>query len=241
VGDHRHRQRGRARDVRRRWREDLAAAGDDRLGVLLIDAGDVETFERCIAVGGVALFPADTVYGLATEPDSREGVERLYRLKGRRPDRPAAVMFFALDLALAALPELPLATRGAVERLLPGGLTLLLPNPARRYPLACGPEPERIGLRVPELAGALAPLGRVRWPVLQSSANRSGSPDIRRVADADEVIRSGVDLVLDGGELPGTPSTVVDLTRYHEDGGYAVVREGAVSAFELAERLSSDA
>ena len=68
---------------------------------------DVETFERCIAVGGVALFPADTVYGLATEPDSREGIARLYRLKGRRPDRPAAVMFFDRDLALEALPELP--------------------------------------------------------------------------------------------------------------------------------------
>jgi L-threonylcarbamoyladenylate synthase len=205
----------------------------------MIDARDVETFERCISVGGVALFPADTVYGLATEPDSREGVERLYRLKGRPPDRPAAVMFFALDLALAALPELPRETRGAVERLLPGGLTLLLPNPARRFPLACGPEPERVGLRVPALAGVLAPLEAVSWPVLQSSANRSGGTDIRRVDDAEESIRAGVDLVLDGGELPGTPSTVVDLTRYHEDGGYVVVREGAVPAVELAERLSS--
>jgi L-threonylcarbamoyladenylate synthase len=118
----------------------------------VIAAGDVETFERCISVGGVALFPADTVYGLATEPDSREGVERLYRLKGRRPDRPAAVMFFQLDLALAALPELPAETRDALARLLPGGLTLLLPNPTRRYPLACGPEPERLGLRVPALS-----------------------------------------------------------------------------------------
>src|SRR5215208_2866427 len=112
---------------------------------------DVDTFERCIAVGGVALFPADTVYGLATEPDSREGVERLYRLKRRTPDRPAAVMFFRLELALAALPELGGRTRGAVERLLPGALTLLLPNPAVRYPLACGPDRQVLGLRVPRL------------------------------------------------------------------------------------------
>ena len=81
---------------------------------------DVETFERCISVGGVAIFPADTVYGLATEPDSREGVERLYRLKGRVPDKPSAVMFFQLDSALAALPELGERTRDALERLLPG-------------------------------------------------------------------------------------------------------------------------
>src|SRR6185369_3813059 len=116
---------------------------------------DVETFERCISVAGVAVFPADTVYGLSTEPDSREGVDRLYRLKGRPPERPAAVMFFQLDSALAALPELGERTRGAVEALLPGALTPALPNPARRSPLACGPSPERLGLRVPRLAGEI--------------------------------------------------------------------------------------
>jgi L-threonylcarbamoyladenylate synthase len=189
---------------------------------------EVATFERCISVGGVALFPADTVYGLATEPDSREGVERLYRLKGRAPDAPAAVMFFDTGLALAALPELGPRSREAVERLLPGAVTLLLPNPAQRYPLACGPEPSRLGLRVPRLEGALAPLASVRWPVLQSSANRTGGPDARRLADVDEELRAGVDLVLDGGELPGTPSTVLDLTRYEHDGSWEVVREGAM-------------
>jgi L-threonylcarbamoyladenylate synthase len=193
-----------------------------------VKAEDVETFQRCISVGGVALFPADTVYAVGTEPDSREGVERLYRLKGRRPDKPAAVMFFQLGAALAALPELGERTRAALERLLPGALTLVLPNPARRYPLACGPEPERIGLRVPLLEGELEPLSAVGWPVLQSSANRSGEPDARRVEDVDESVRAGVDLILDGGELPGTPSTVVDLTAYEEDGGWSLIREGAV-------------
>ena len=189
---------------------------------------DVETFQRCISVGGVAIFPADTVYGLATEPDSREGVERLYRLKGRRPDKPAAVMFFQLDAALAALPELGERTRAALERLLPGALTVVLPNPAQRYPLACGPQPERLGLRVPSLDGELAPLAAMAWPVLQSSANRSGGPDARRVDDIDGRVREGVDLVLDAGELPGTPSTVVDLGEYEESGDWAVIREGAV-------------
>jgi L-threonylcarbamoyladenylate synthase len=199
---------------------------------------DVETFARCIAVGGVALFPADTVYGLAAEPESREGVERLYRLKGRAPDKPAAVMFFQLGAALAALPELGERTRAAVERLLPGGLTLLLPNPARRFPLACGPEPEVLGVRVPLLDGGLAPLAAMGWPVLQSSANRSGGRDARRVEDVDQEVRTGVDLVLDGGELPGTPSTVVDLSAYEDTGDWSVLREGAVAAAEIAGRLA---
>jgi L-threonylcarbamoyladenylate synthase len=189
---------------------------------------EVETFERCISVGGVALFPADTVYALGTEPDSREGVDRLYRLKGRVPDKPAAVMFFHLELALTALPELGPRTREAVERLLPAALTLLLPNPARRFPLACGQDPERLGVRVPLLEGELASLSAVSWPVLQSSANRSGGPDAARVADVDEELRSGVDLILDGGELPGTASTVVDLTSYEQDGSWEVAREGPV-------------
>jgi L-threonylcarbamoyladenylate synthase len=189
---------------------------------------DVAAFESCISTGGVALFPADTVYALGTGPDSREGVERLYRLKGRVPDKPSAVMFFQLEAAIAALPELGRRTRTAVERLLPGGLTLLLPNPARRYPLACGPSPERLGIRVPALGGRLAPLAEVSRPVLQSSANLSGTQDSRRIEDVDASLRAGVDLVLDAGDLPGTPSTVLDLTRYEDDGSWEVRREGAV-------------
>jgi L-threonylcarbamoyladenylate synthase len=202
-----------------------------------VNAHDVDTFERCIAVGGVALFPADTVYGLASEPESREGVERLYRLKGRRPDRPAAVMFFRKELALEALPELPERTRAAMERLLPGGVTLLLPNTAHRYPLACGPNEDVLGVRVPRLLGALAPLTEVRRPVLQSSANRSGGAEARAVDEVDEPIRAGVDLILDGGELPGTPSTVVDLTTYHVDGQFEIRRTGAVSARDIRNAL----
>jgi L-threonylcarbamoyladenylate synthase len=198
---------------------------------------DVATFERCIAVGGVALFPADTVYGLATDPSSRDGVERLYRIKRRFPDRPAAVMFFDLGLAFDALPELGDRTRTALERLLPGAVTFVLPNPARRYPLACGPTPERLGVRVPGLSGPLEPLRAARWPVLQSSANPSGGADPRRLADVDAPIRAGVDMQLDGGELPGTPSTVVDLGTYEETGDYRVLRDGAVAATELAAAL----
>jgi L-threonylcarbamoyladenylate synthase len=195
---------------------------------------EVETFERCIAVGGVALFPADTVYGLATEPESREGVERLYRLKGRRPDRPAAVMFFRLEPALEALPELPSETRAAIERLLPGGVTLLLPNPRRRFPLACGPNPNVLGIRVPAVERPLAEMTRA---VLQSSANKSGQAEARRLEDVDERIRAGVDLILDGGELPGTPSSVVDLTSYHEEGRFEIRRRGAISDEDIRNAL----
>jgi L-threonylcarbamoyladenylate synthase len=204
-----------------------------------LTARDAETFGRCMSVGGVALFPADTVYGLACEPDDREAVARLYALKGRRPDKPAAVMFFALDLALAALPELGPRTLAALRALLPGAVTLLLPNPAHRFPLACGPDPGSLGLRVPAWPPALAALQSVSWPVLQSSANAAGGADARRLDEVPEPLRRGVDLVLDGGELPGTPSTVVDLRRFERDGHWGIVRGGAVPAAAVAAALRS--
>ena len=198
---------------------------------------DADAFARCLRGTGVAVFPTDTVYGLGCEPYAGEAVERLYRLKGRAPDKPAAVMFFDLAAALAALTELGPRTRSALERLLPGALTLLLPNPAGHFPLACGADPGTLGLRVPRLAGDLAPLALSPRPVLQSSANLAGGRDPRRVADVPAPIRRGADLVLDGGELPGAPSTVVDLRRYEERGVWTLAREGAVSAPELGRLL----
>jgi L-threonylcarbamoyladenylate synthase len=189
--------------------------------------------ERCITGGGVALFPADTVYGLACDPESKTAVERIYEIKGRPAERPAAVMFFRLEDALAALPSLGERTRAAFERLLPGPFTLIVPNPGRRFPLACGPVPDKLGVRVPDV-----PLLRdVRVPVLQSSANPSGGADARRLFDVDPGIRAQVDLEVDGGELPGTPSTVIDLGEYESGGDPAVLREGAVAAAEVARLL----
>jgi len=198
---------------------------------------DLEAFRACIAGGGLALFPSDTVYGLATHPESEDGMRRLYELKGRPPARPCAVMFFDLDQALDVLAELGPRTRAAFERLLPGPVTLVLPNPRRRYPLACAPRPERLGIRVPELTGLLEPLGATGRPVLQSSANRSGGDDARRLGDVDPGVRAGVDVELDAGELPGEASTVVDLASYEEDGGFEVLREGALPAARIAAEL----
>src|SRR5436309_264912 len=112
-----------------------------------------------MAVGGVAVFPSDTVYGLACDPGNRVAVQRLYQLKRRPLAKPSAVMFFDLEVALDALPELGERTREAIAGLMPGGVTLLLPNPARRYPLACGDDPDTLGIRVP----AVKRLAEVSW------------------------------------------------------------------------------
>lgn len=189
--------------------------------------GPGEELERCVASGGVAVFPTDTVYGLCCDPESEAAVARLYALKGRAPGKPAAIMFFAVSLALAALPELEPRTRAAVETMLPGPFTLLLPNPGGRYPLAGG---DALGLRVPVSALALD------RPVLQSSANHAGGADARCLDDVPAAIRQGADLVLDGGELPGVPSTVLDLRDYERSGSRRVVRGGTLETPARARR-----
>lgn len=182
-----------------------------------------------MAAGGVAVFPADTVYGLACDPLNRLAVERLYLLKRRPRDKAAAVMFFSLEAAFEALPELPERTRATLSRLLPGGVTALVPNPERRFPLACGADAATLGLRVP----AMDRFSSARQPLLQSSANRAGGVDPRRLEEVPELLRAAADLVLDGGELPGTPSTVLDLRAFEKDGSWSIVREGAVSSSEV--------
>ncbi len=189
-----------------------------------------ETFERCMSVGGIAVFPADTVYGLACDAgNTGDVIRRLYALKRRPLNKPSAVMFFDLETALAALPELGERTRAALAQLLPGKVTVLVPNPGRRFPLACGDDPATLGLRVvsvPALAG-------VRWPVLQSSANLAGGAEARTLNEVPEQLRAEADMVIDGGELPGTPSTVLDLRRYEHDRSWSIVRPGAVSEREV--------
>ncbi len=112
--------------------------------------------------------------------------------------------------------------------LLPGPVTLLLANRRRRFPLACGPDPGTVGLRVPLLGGSLAALAAVRGPVLQSSANLSGGRDARRLAEVPRSVLAGAEVALDGGELPGVASTVVDLRDYEQSGRFSVVRPGAL-------------
>jgi tRNA threonylcarbamoyl adenosine modification protein (Sua5/YciO/YrdC/YwlC family) len=194
-----------------------------------------EAFARCIGAGGLVLFPADTVYGLACDPDDRFAVERLYLLKRRSLDKPSAVMFFNVEDAFAAIPELGERTRAAMTRVMPGPVSVLVPNPSGRFPLACGGDRSTLGIRVP----VVPRLSSVRRPVLQSSANRAGGPDPRRLDEVPALLRAAVELVIDGGELPGTPSTVIDLRRYEEEGEWSVVRAGAVGERELTESLHS--
>jgi L-threonylcarbamoyladenylate synthase len=189
--------------------------------------------ERWIAAGGVAIFPADGLYGLACDPLAAASIERIDRIKGRLEEKPSAIMYFSALAMRELLEDLGPRSRRALGALLPGPLTLILANPKHRYPLACRENPERLGVRLigGPLAGAIC-------PILQTSANRGGEPPCSRFEELATEIVEAVDLAIDGGALGGLPSTVIDLSCLEEGGEWAILREGAVSAGDLAARLA---
>lgn len=189
--------------------------------------------ERCIASGGVAVFPADGLYGLACDPLDAAAIERIHRIKGRDDGKPSAVLYFS-PLAMRELVEgLGERTAAALGALLPGPVTLVVANPARRYPLACREDPERLGVR---LIGG--PLAGAMCPIFQTSANRSGQP---APVSFDQVLAEIVetaDLAIDGRALAGLPSTVIDLTNFDRSGEWSVLREGGLAMGDLVTRLA---
>lgn len=198
-----------------------------------MDASLVDRAVEAIRAGKAVVLPTDTVYGLCTTPYRAAPVEQLYRLKGRDEQQPVALLASDLDMLFECVPELR-GRAGAVARaLLPGPLTLILPNPARRFRWLTGPTPDAIGVRVPELEGDAKAIVQRAGAVAATSANLSGGPDPKSLDQIPDEIRAGAALVVDGGELPGLPSTVVDLTGPEP----MILREGAVPAVEVLERL----
>lgn len=189
--------------------------------------------ELCIAAGGVAVFPADGLYGLACDPLDAAAIERIHRIKGRDDGKPSAVLYFS-PLAMRELVEdLGARTRTAIGALLPGPVTLVVANPGHRYPLACREDRERLGVRLID-----GPLSGAICPVFQTSANRSGEPAPARFADIPSEILGEVDLAIDGGALAGLPSTVVDLAAFEQNGKWTVLREGGLSGGDLSVRMT---
>jgi L-threonylcarbamoyladenylate synthase len=191
-----------------------------------------QALEDCVAGGGVAIFPADTLYGLGCDASSPGPIERIHALKGREEGKPSAVMFFSPLAMRELLAALGPRTREALGALLPGAVTLVVHNPDGLYPLAGPDHPERLGIRLIE-----GPLAGAACAILQTSANPSGQPAASSFGDIDAHILEGADLAIDGGELGGEPSTVVDLTALDSDGSWNVLREGAVSGAVIAARL----
>jgi L-threonylcarbamoyladenylate synthase len=185
--------------------------------------------------GKPVVMPFDTVYGLAADPTEEEPTKRLYELKGRDLTEPSALVARDLDFLLKCVPELRGRTASLAGPLLPGPVTLILPNPARRFRWLTGTNPEAIGVRVPDFDGPGAEVLERMGAVVATSANHPGGRDPRRLDEVPDDIRAGAAAIVDGGELPGSPSTVIDLTGPQP----RVLRDGALPAEEALRRLDA--
>ena len=186
-----------------------------------------------VRAGLPVLFPTDTVYGLATSADREEYALRLYRLKRRPQAQPSALLAPDVETLLACVPELRGRSEVIVRALLPGPYTLVLSNPACRYPWLNGERADAIGVRVPDLPPAAKRVLAAAGCVLATSANEPGGQSPATLDDVPGRIRGAVAAELDLGPLPGTPSTVIDFTGPEP----LVLRDGAASAGEAIERV----
>lgn len=185
--------------------------------------GAVDDAVAAIQSGKLAVLPTDTVYGLCATPYKSEPAQRIFAVKGRDPQQPIALVASSLEMLFECVPELRGRAGTIARALLPGPYTLILPNPARRYRWLTGSTPEKIGVRVPNLEGdAHEVLERV-GAVAATSANAHGGPEPRTVDDVPAELRGACAAIVDGGELPGVPSTVIDFTTPEP----RVLREGA--------------
>ena len=193
----------------------------------------VDAAVAALRAGKPVIVPTDTVYGLAASPYREEHVRRLYRLKGRDDSQPTALVASDVEMLFECVPELR-GRAGLIARaLLPGPYTLIFQNPAARYPWLTGRSRSTIGVRVAELPEPARTVLEAVGAVAATSANLPGEPSPRRLDQVPDRLREGVAAVVDGGELPGVESTVIDCTGEEPH----VLREGAVPADEALARL----
>lgn len=195
----------------------------------------IEAAVDALRAGKLVIVPTDTVYGLAASPYSEEPVRRLYRAKGRDDVQPTALVAASVDMLFECVPELRGRAGSIAGALLPGPYTLVLPNPARRYRWLNGTSPETIGVRVPDLDGPGREVLEGAGAFAATSANLPGGADPRTLADVPEKLRTAAAAVIDGGELPGAPSTVLDFTGPEP----RVLREGAAPSAAAIERVAA--
>ncbi|MCW2961838.1 MAG: Sua5 yciO yrdC, YrdC domain protein [Thermoleophilia bacterium] len=200
------------------------------------DSAELRDVHLALEGGEVVALPTDTVYGLAALAELPEAVAKMYRLKGRDDVQPTAVVFASVEYLRAELPQLSNRALIAIYSIMPGPWTLIVRNPAERWPWLTGGTPGPIGIRVP--AGAV-PLP----PVAATSANRAGEPTALGVDGLDPKLVEGLACAIDRGPLrAGGASTILDLTDWEVGAGpIRVVRDEANRASVALALLSSPA
>ncbi len=199
-----------------------------------MDSTDAEHAITVLEAGGLAVLPADTVYGLFAPAQDAAAVARIDELKGRS-GQPVALLGASAAALVALIPELEGRWRRLLERALPGPFTLVLPNPERHLPWLSAGNEGTIGVRIPVLPAPSACVVEHFGALAATSANLHGEPDPCRLEDVPTAIRTAAGAAVDDGELSGIPSTVIDLTHPEP----VILRAGAGDSERVLSALRS--
>ena len=171
---------------------------------------EIDRAARVIREGDLVVYPTETVYGLGADALDSSAVERVFAAKARSRTKPLSMAVPDIESA-ATHTSLTVRERAFIETFLPGPVTVIV-GAGSEIPDALTAGGDRVGIRIPDHGLARSLLRKVT-PITATSANRSGNPSVRRVEDLDSELREAVGCILDGGDLSGTESTVVDVER----------------------------
>lgn len=191
--------------------------------VLIKQAADI------LKAGGILAYPTETLYALGVDALNPEALERLFLLKGRDPEKPMPVIVTSKEMLMVLIKEFPVEAEVLAQRFWPGPLTLVL-RAAPGLPANLTGPGLTLAARVSSHPIARSLAKELGGPVTATSANLSGKPELITAKEIECTFSGKLDMVLDSGPAQAkAPSTIVDLTQSPK-----VVREGAISAHELA-------
>ncbi len=197
-----------------------------KINSLKPDKEPIQKAAQVIKIGGLVVYPTETLYGLGADPFNQQAMQRLYDVKGRDPSKPVSLAFRNVTHA-KKFAEFNDVAENLAKKFLPGPLTMILKAKEEVAQLL---GIEKIGVRIPLSKIALALLNEIKIPITATSANLSGGPNPIDSRIAIEQIGDKVDLVLDAGKCEyGMPSTVIDVS----EGEIKILREGAIPKKDL--------
>ena len=187
----------------------------------IVTFNKIKTAIETLLNGGVVIIPTDTVYGIAAHPDFPSAVERICLIKGRKTEKPIAMLASDMEAVLTFCDALPPSAEKLMNAFWPGALTLVLPCANNKFE----------GFRVPNHPEVRAMLKACGGILRVTSANLSGRMPALSAAQALKDVGLEANLTIDGGVSPGgTASTVV---RVDKANNITILREGAISPQQI--------
>jgi L-threonylcarbamoyladenylate synthase len=198
-----------------------------------VEADKIRMIAGVLQGEGVIAFPTDTVYGLGANCFSKSAIQRIYRLKGRKPSKPLSVLISDRSMVQSLADEIPSLFWVLTEKFWPGPLTLVLKASSDLPKEMIGPG-ESVGIRLPDILWLQRLIDDVAFPITATSANISGENEIDDPHRIKDIFCGKIDLIVDGGKTGGIlPSTVVDLSSPRPK----IIREGAVPLTDFEKYL----